>query len=44
MNKKQTEQMVEIRRVQEINELLKKKYHGLLHHNDYLAQICMMVS
>jgi hypothetical protein len=29
--------MVEIRRVQEITELLKNKYHGLLHHNDYLA-------
>lgn len=36
--------MVEIRRITEITNLLKQKYHGLLHHNDYLARICQLVS
>jgi hypothetical protein len=34
--------MVEIRRIYDIADLLKSKYNGLLHHNDYLAKICQM--
>jgi hypothetical protein len=37
VKQKQTEQMVEIRKITEITELLKNKYNSLLHHNDYLA-------
>lgn len=34
--------MVEIRRVYDIVDLVKFKYNGLLHHNDYLSKICQM--
>lgn len=36
--------MVEIRKITAVTELLKTKYHGLLHHNDYLAKLCGLVS
>jgi hypothetical protein len=44
VKQKQTEQMVEIRKITAVTELLKTKYHGLLHHNDYLAKLCGLVS
>ena len=44
IKQKQTEQMFEIRRILDISDLLKQKYHGLLYHNDYLNKICLLVA